>query len=357
MLSINLKYFEKPMIAAAPKKIVSYEDYPKLESPNCFTATLACYLKKRFLLEDVKLAHFEHEYHIRNPDSSQVTGIHSSLTIEPGWDMSSTESVLSHRVFERLKQRYGIKVRCAKFNDFRQYFSALDSESFHVMSAVDPYFMAASPYYLKDHAFSVCIVNGKDSEKGLIHFVERKHQQSQLTFDEFEDNFNYFVNSRGAMEIYFIERELVAFDIDHIDIRQDLQRVTKHMLSNNEASGINALSKFIVQYPVLLAQNKPFLVPWTERCFGECYANSRFLEGLLSEGHKFALENKQQVHELINHYDQLANLWRSFELFHLFSVSNNDHKILHRNRTILDEIFRQEQSLLDYSIKALSIFE
>lgn len=319
-----------------------YQNYPKLESPNCFLATLSCFISNNYKVNDLDLAHLEHEFHLFNNDNFDIIGIHSNMSIQPGWDMSSTESVLSHRVVKNIRRRYGFKVSHLKITNFQDLDKILLSKDYHLMSVIDPFFIEESPYFNKGHAFSVCIINGKDSNNCTYSFIERKHQQSNISFEGFKNNFNYFLESNGYLDIYIVDRENTDFNIDHISLSDDLSRITSNLKSSSSRLGLNAIQNFTAQYKHLLKNDTPFLVPWTERCFGERHANALFFRALLNEQHYLANYFIEDIEEIIKCYEELADLWRAFEMFHHFSVSQNSVKTLYRNIPILEEICTKE---------------
>ncbi|WP_144017050.1 hypothetical protein [Vibrio sp. AND4] len=319
-----------------------YEQYPKLESPNCFLATLSCFISKHYMVNNLDLAHLEHEFYLFNNDDFGISDIRSNMSIQPNWDMSSTESVLSHRVVKNISSRYGYSVSRLKIVDFQDLESVLLSEDYHVMSVVDPFFIEESPYFNKYHSFSVCIINGKDFNNSTYSFIERKHQQSKISFDDFENNFNYFFENFGHLDVYIVNREDTDFHIDDINLSDDLSRIVENLNSSKPNHGLNAINNFTSQYKNLLINDIPFLVPWTERCFGERHANALFFRALLNKQHALASYFIEEVEEIIKCYEELADLWRTFEMFHSFSVSQGSVQILYRNIPILEEICIKE---------------
>ncbi len=298
------------------------------------------------MVDDFSLSHFEHEFYLKDAASNYFGPTHSDFGIDSAWACNDSVEMMSDRVVNRLRDRCGIAVSLEMVFSPDGLIQRLDEMKNHAICIFDPFYLAGSVNYGVRHSLSVCIVNGYAEKTDCFGLLERKHGQSYVTKAELKNSAAHFILSRGSCHLFHLTRINPAVSLKEIDILPDLDRILTHFYSDNENAGLSGLFRFQQRYPELLSYKKPFIIPWAERCFGERYANARFLQKLLDGDHPAAKRQSEIFLELIESYNNSGALWRSFEVFHLYSVSQNQPAILQRNLTIIENIIECEKHSL-----------
>ncbi|MHC5176588.1 hypothetical protein [Serratia sp. Tan611] len=333
---------------------IRYQTMPSQDSINCFMATLECFAQRNQLTDDLSLAHFEHEFYLKNSESNDFISVHSKFGIDTAWACVDSLEMMNDRVVERIRARCGVAISLEMVFDCEGLIQRLHAMNDHAVCIFDPFYLPRSINFGVKHSLSVCIVNGYDPEQGVFGLIERKNGQSFVSLDAMRESTKHFIRSRGSCHIFHLAKVKRVVSPDNIDIRSDLERIIKHFYSKDNDTGLQALKRFPKRYAELLAFEKPFIIPWAERCFGERYGNARFLQKLLNEKHPMVSEEHHRCCELIELYQELGGLWRSFEVFHIYSVTHNNPTILQRNLPLLENIINNENRCLQVLEKLLT---
>lgn len=328
------------------REFIHYPVMPSKDKVNCFMATLECYAQHNNIVEDFSLSHFEHAFYLKNSDSNNFSSTHSNFGIDTAWACNNSLEMMSDRVVNRLRERCGLAISLEMIFSADGLIQRINEMNNHLVCIFDPFYLRGSINYGVRHSLSVCIVNGYNEKTDHFGLLERKNGQSYVTTAELKSSTEYFIRSKGSCHIFHLTRIPCAIKLDQIDILPDLERILTHFHSSNEDEGLSALYKFQKRYNELLSYNKSFIIPWAERCFGERYANARFLHKLVQGGHPAAKNQPKLFTELIANYNSSGDLWRSFEVFHIYSVEHNQSSILQRNLTIIEEIIEHEKHSL-----------
>ncbi|MGK6327847.1 hypothetical protein ACMGEE_12280 [Erwinia sp. DT-104] len=322
---------------------IHYATLPSTENINCFMATLECYAQHNQLADNFSLSHFEHEFYLKNIESNAFTPTHSSFGIDTAWGCNDSLEMMTDRVVNRIRERCGVAISLEMVFDATGLIQRLHHMGDHAICIFDPFYLPESVNYGIRHSLSVCIVNGYAEKTEKFGLLERKQGQSYVAETELKKSADYFIRSKGSCHLFHLAKIPPVVALAEIDIKADLERILTHFYSSESHAGLAALDKFQQRYPELLSFDRAFIIPWAERCFGERYANARFLQALLDGGHPAAQAQPSCFKELIEIYNKTGDLWRSFEVFHLYSVSQGKPAILQRNLTLIADIVENEK--------------
>ncbi|MEI2263936.1 hypothetical protein [Erwinia sp. CGal63] len=322
---------------------IHYAAMPSTENINCFMATLECYAQHNQLADNFSLSHFEHEFYLKNSESDVFTSTHSHFGIDTAWECSDSLEMMTDRVVNRIRERCGVAVSLEMVFDPAGLIQRLHDNRDHAICIFDPYYLPGSVNFGLRHSLSVCIVNGYAEHTGKFGLLERKQGQSYVEETELKKSADYFIRSKGSCHLFHLTKVPPVVALTEIDIKADLERILSHFHSSGGDAGLAALDKFQQRYPELLNYDRAFIIPWAERCFGERYANARFLQSLLDGGHPAAKAQPSCFVDLIEMYKKTGDLWRSFEVFHLYSVNQGKPAILQRNLTLIEDIVENER--------------
>ncbi|ATV20546.1 hypothetical protein CFN58_00220 [Pseudomonas avellanae] len=325
---------------------VPYSRPPSQDSINCFLATVESYCQQKELVESFDLAHFEHEFHIIDGANTDIIDGISALKIESAWECRDSVSMLSDRVIRRIRERHGLAISLEIINDKSAYLRRLEQMGFDAICIFDNYLMSESYYYKRWHGFSVCILNGYDPVTDRYGLLERKHGQSFASTKDMYQSADYFIESLGGSQIFHPVSVPVTTVAAEIELRSDLERILETYHDEDPYSGQKGLQLFSKTYPKLIEKNTPFLIHWSQRGYGERYANHRFFNALRTAGHSASASHQLHWEYISVLYKELGDLWRSFEMFHVYSVAHSNPAILKRNLPLLSSIISKEHQCM-----------
>jgi len=325
---------------------VPYNRPPSQDSINCFLATVESYCQQKELVESFDLAHFEHEFHIIDGANTEIIDGISALKIESAWECRDSVSMLSDRVIRRIRERHGLAISLEIINDKVAYLRRLEQLGFDAICIFDNYLMSESYYYKRWHGFSVCILNGYDPVTDRYGLLERKHGQSFASTEDMYQSTEHFIETLGGSQIFHPVSVPITTSANEIDLRSDLERILQSYHDEDPYSGQKGLQLFSTTYPQLIEKNTSFLIHWSQRGYGERYANHRFFNALRAADHSAYVSHPSHWDYLSALYKELGDLWRSFEMFHVYSVAHSNPAILKRNLPLLSTIIAKEHDCM-----------
>lgn len=325
-----------------------YSQVPSQYSINCFLASIECFAIENNLVDDISLCHFEHGFSIFSDGSGTV----DSVQIDNAWPFVESHEMMAGRVMQRLKNRCGLTTTLEIAIDSSSFLARLKDLNYHTICIYDIFNLETRAEYQSKHGLSVVIINGYDEKSKYFGILERKNGQSYTSLDNMKTSIDYYLKQKKGCHLFHLVKVEPTEAYNDICIQQDLERIIDHYYSPEQNQGANGIEELNRLYPDLLAHNRAFVIPGAVKFFGERFANARFLKRLIEVGHPFALSHKEHLLKLITLYDELGQLWRSFDVFHMYSVGNNDHSILRRNIPILSSIKDKERECI-LSLEAL----
>lgn len=327
-----------------------YENRPDPCSINCFIACIESYAKRHNLVEDISLCHFEHEFHLFSSGKIDV----NDVRLDNAWPHVETQGMVTHRVMERLRERVGLTVTQEVAYSFDAWVARLEQLSFKTFTLYDVYNVESRREYQQRHGNTMVIINGYDPKIQYFGIVDRKLGQSFTSLNNMRESFEHFKRKDGGLHFFHTLNVPITTPVDDISISGDIERILNFYNTQDENKGKNGLAKFANIYPDLIALNQPFWIPGAVQFFGERFANARFFKRLLALGHKKLTNHYKQITKLIEQYEELGQLWYSFDVFHMFSIDNNNFSVLKKNLSIIQAVMEKEDAIMK-SLEALYI--
>lgn len=315
-------------------------------NPNCLTATVEALAVRRGLVPHLALAHFEHEFHLRNVAAlPAIVDGKAAFEVDGAFPYAFAPQAVTGRVYDRMRQRCGLEVGIEHLPGGDALLSRLAQLDHHAVVMLDPFHLAGRHEHGVTHGLIFVLVNGVDAD-GRLGALEQNVGQLHLSREAMKASAEHFARTRGSVEIHHPIAVPPTRDVTAVEVAADIARFLANHRDGSPHAGRQGLASFEALYAAHLELDQVFAVPGTWKMFGERHANARFLEAARDAGLPFAA-GYGGLDALAAGYRECGDIWLAIHRFQQFAQKSGGARLLRRNLDSIRELRQAEDRLAE----------